>query len=97
MLDQFCYRPDDPKIVRIRQPVTGFDTAWVTLRRLTCYVRDAKTGEPVRTFPLDADLEAPVAALSGDHIWAPDISREHQPGEYMVTCGDGRPLHSMQV
>ena len=80
MLDQFGYRPDDPKIVRIRQPVTGFDTAWATLLRLTCYVRDAKTQEPVRTFPLDADLEAPVVALSGDHVWALDICRVDQPG-----------------
>lgn len=56
MLDQFGYRPDDPKIVRIRQHVTGFDTAWATSPRQTDYARDAKTEEPVRTFTLDADV-----------------------------------------
>lgn len=85
MPDPFCYRADDPKIVRIRQPVTGFETAWATLPRLTCYLRDAKTGEPVRTFTLDPAPEAPVDALSGDHVWALDISRADQPGEYVVT------------
>lgn len=85
MLDPFGYRPDDPKIVRTPQPVTGFETAWATLPRLTCYVRDAKTGEPVRTFTLAPDPQAPVDALSGDHAWALDISRLEQPGEYAVS------------
>ena len=89
VLDQFGYRPDDPKIVRIRQPVTGFDTAWASKPRMTYYVRDAQTEEPVRTFTLDADLKAPVDALSGDHVWALDISRVQAPGEYVVTSGDG--------
>jgi endoglucanase len=89
VLDQFGYRPDDPKIVRIRQPVTGFDTAWASQPRMTYYVRDAQTEEPVRTFTLDADLEAPVDALSGDHVWALDISTVTAPGEYLVTSGDG--------
>ena len=85
MLDPFGYRADDPKIVRIRQPVTGFETAWATLPRLTYYERDAKTGEPVRTFTLDPAPEAPVEALSGDHVWALGTSRVDQPGEYVVT------------
>ncbi len=89
VLDQFGYRPDDPKIVRIRQPVAGFDTAWASQPRMTYYVRDAKTEEPVRTFTLDADLKAPVDALSGDHVWALDISKVTAPGEYVVTSGDG--------
>ena len=89
VLDQFGYRPVDPKIVRIRQPVTGFDTAWASKPRMTYYVRDAQTEEPVRTFTLDADLKAPVDALSGDHVWALDISRVQAPGEYVVTSGDG--------
>lgn len=76
MLGAFGYRPDDPKIARIHQPVTGFETAWATLPRLTCYARDTKTGEPVRTFTLDPAPKAPVDALSGDHVWALDISRE---------------------
>jgi len=89
VLDQFGYRPDDPKIVRIRQPVEGFDAAWASLPRLTYYVRNASTQDPVRTFSLEAELEAPVDELSGDHVWALDISRVHEPGEYVVTSGDG--------
>ena len=89
VLEQFGYRPDDPKIVRIRQPVTGFDTAWASQPRMTYYVRDARTEAPVRTFTLDADPEAPVDALSGDHVWALDISKVTAPGEYVVTSGDG--------
>lgn len=89
VLDQFGYRPDDPKIVRIRQPVTGFDTAWASQPRMTYYVRNAQTEEPVRTFTLNADLEAPVDAQSGDHVWALDISKVTAPGEYVVTSGDG--------
>ena len=85
MPDPFGYRADDPKIVRIRQPVTGFETAWATLPRLTCYERDAKTREPVRTFTLDQAPETPVDALSGDHVWALGTSRADQRGEYAVT------------
>lgn len=77
--------------------MTGFDTAWATLPCLTCYVRGAKTEEPVRTLPLDADLEAQVEALSGDHVRAQDISRVGHPGEYVVTYGDSWPLNSWQV
>ncbi|MFN3912105.1 glycoside hydrolase family 9 protein [Hyphomonas sp.] len=88
VLDQFGYRPDDLKIVRIRKPVEGFDTAWSTLPRLTYYVRRADTNEPVRTFALDANENVPVDKLSGDQVWRLDISRIAEPGDYIVTAGD---------
>lgn len=89
VLDQFGYRPDDPKIVRIRQPVQGFDTAWASIPRMTYYVRDAKTRELVRAFKLEAAEDTPVDPLSGDRVWTLDISRINEPGEYIVTSGDG--------
>ena len=89
VLDQFGYRPDDPKIVRIRHPVAGFDTAWSSLPRLTYYVRSAASNEPVRSFSLESDQDVPVDDLSGDKVWPLDISRIEAPGEYVVTSGDG--------
>ncbi len=89
VLDQFGYRPGDPKIVRIRQPVTGFDTAWATLPRMTYYVRDARTNAPVRSFTLEASRDMLMDPLSGDQVWTLDISRLEAPGEYIVTSGDG--------
>ena len=75
VLDQFGYRPDDDKIVRVRQPAKGFDTAWSQFPRLTYYVRRADTDEPVRSFTLDANQDVPVDDLSGDQVWLLDISR----------------------
>jgi len=89
VLDQFGYRPGDRKIVRIRQPVTGFDTAWATPPRITYYVRSAATDAAVRSFTLETGGEAQVDPLSGDKVWALDISRLDAPGEYVVTSGDG--------
>lgn len=89
VLDQFGYRPGDPKIVRIRQPREGFDTAWSRLPRLTYYVRRADTDEAVRSFALDASENKPVDAMSGDQVWQLDISRISEPGDYFVTSGDG--------
>jgi len=89
VLDQFGFRPGDPKIVRVRQPVKGFDTAWSSLPRLTYYVRRADTNEPVRSFGLNPDKDTPVDRVSGDKVWPLDISRIAAPGEYVVTSGDG--------
>lgn len=89
VLDQFGFRPGDPKIVRIREPVTGFDTAWSSKPRLTYYVRSARTNEPVRSFSLDANETDAPDELSGDRVWTLDISRITQPGDYVVTSGDG--------
>lgn len=88
VLDQFGYRPGDPKIVRIRKPVAGFDIAWASQPRITYYVRNAASGEIVRSFELTANLEDPADALSGDQVWALDISRIAEPGAYRVTSGD---------
>lgn len=90
VFDQFGYRPGDRKIVRVRQPVTGFDVAWAELPRLTYYVRRADTQAAVRSFSLDAAAgEVPVDLLSGDKVLALDVSRIDEPGEYVVTSGDG--------
>lgn len=88
VLDQFGYRPGDPKIVRIRKPVAGFDIAWASQPRITYYVRNAASGEIVRSFELTANPEDPADALSGDQVWALDISRIAEPGAYRVTSGD---------
>lgn len=88
VLDQFGYRPDDPKIVRVREPVKGFDAAWSSKPRMTYYVRDAATNEPVRSFSLEANENDDPDPLSGDRVWRLDISRISAPGEYIVTSGD---------
>lgn len=95
--DPFGYRVDDPKIVRIRRPATGFKNAWAILPRLTFYERDTEIREPVRTFTLDSAPEKPVDALSGDHVWALGTSRADQRGEYVETLGNGWPLDPWQV
>jgi endoglucanase len=90
VLDQFGYRPGDPKIVRVRQPVVGFDLAWAEMPRLTYYVRRADTQDAVRSFSLDAAAgDVPVDPLSGDKVLALDVTRIDVPGEYVITSGDG--------
>ncbi|MEQ9506815.1 MAG: glycoside hydrolase family 9 protein [Hyphomonas sp.] len=90
VFDQFGYRPGDPKIVRVRQPVTGFDVAWAEAPRMTYYVRSADTKDAVRSFSLDAAAgDVPVDEMSGDKVLALDITRIAAPGEYIVTSGDG--------
>ena len=88
VLDQFGYRPDDTKIIRIRQPVEGFDAGAVEAPRKTYYVRRAGSKERVSTFALEANEDAPVDPLSGDRIWTLDISRITQPGEYFIASDD---------
>jgi endoglucanase len=88
VLDQFGYRPGDPKIVRIRKPVAGFDIAWSSQPRITYYVRNTASGEIVRSFELTANPEDPADTLSGDQVWTLDISRIAEPGAYRVTSGD---------
>ena len=75
VLDQFGYRPNDAKIVRIRQPVDGFDSGAGSAPRATYYVRRAGSKEMVSTFALDANEDAPVDPLSGDRVWTLDITR----------------------
>lgn len=89
VLDQFGYRPGDPKIIRIRRPDTGFDTLSGEAPRLTYYVRRAGSKEAVRSFPVDIDSQAPVDPLSGDQVWTLDVSRITEPGEFIIASGDG--------
>ena len=88
VLDQFGYRPNDAKIVGIRQPVDGFDSGAGSAPRATYYVRRAGSKEMVSTFALDANEDAPVDPLSGDRVWTLDITRITEPGEYFITSDD---------
>ncbi len=88
VLDQFGYRPDDTKIVRVRQPVDGFDAGAGQAPRKTYYVRRAGSKEMVSTFALGANEDAPADPLSGDRVWPLDISRITEPGEYFITSDD---------
>lgn len=89
VLDQFGYRPGDPKIIRIRRPDTGFDVLSSEAPRLTYYVRRAGTKDAVRSFPVDINASMPVDPLSGDQVWTLDVSRITEPGEFIITSGDG--------
>jgi endoglucanase len=88
VLDQFGYRPDDPKHVRIRRPQTGFDKLAAEMPRPVYFVRKAGTNETVRSFDLDAFSDEPADPLSGDQVWLIDISPIREPGDYFVASVD---------
>ncbi len=84
LVDQFGYRPDDPKVAVVRSPVTGFDSAHTYAPGNVYQVRRQDTGEVVHTGSLQAWNGGQVQSSSGDKGWWFDFSSLRTPGRYEV-------------
>lgn len=85
LVDQFGYRPQDPKVAVIRSPRVGFDVARGFVPGRADYeVRKASDDEVVLAGPLVPWNDGAVQDSSGDVGWWFDFSALSAPGRYYV-------------
>ena len=84
LVDQFGYRPADPKFAVIRDPKVGYDEQDGFDPAPLYQLRDELTGRVVIEGPLVAWQDGAVEALSGDRGWWFDFSAIREPGRYFV-------------
>jgi hypothetical protein len=83
VVDLFGYRPGDPKIAVVRNPVTGFDAAPFAPGATYALVV-ASTAQRVLEGPLATWGDGGVDPSSGDAAWSFDFSGYATPGTYYV-------------
>lgn len=84
VVDQFGYRPNDPKVAVLRDPRTGFDESVEFTPGATLYVVDSTTNTAVKAGTPVAWNNGKVDDLSGDAAWSFDFSDLTQAGKYFV-------------
>lgn len=84
LVDQFGYRPGDPKVAVIRSPRIGFDAAMVFAPGAAYEVRRVEDHAPVFAGKLVAWKDGAVQESSGDVGWWFDFSAVDKPGKYYV-------------
>lgn len=85
LVDQFGYRPGDPKVAVIRDPRVGFDSADRFRPGSQGYeVRTVSDDRPVFSGTLRPWHNGEVQASSGDVGWWFDFSTLNRPGHYYV-------------
>ena len=84
LVDQFGYRPDDPKVAVIRDPREGFDRADHFEPGADYQVRNVTDGAAVLSGHPAAWRHGEVQASSGDSGWWFDFSSVRAPGSYFV-------------
>ncbi len=84
LVDQFGYRPNDPKVAVIRNPQTGYDSAQKFAPGSQYQVRRASDGTVVLSGALTPWNQGAVEASSGDNGWWFDFSSVVTPGAYFV-------------
>ncbi|MGD9843507.1 MAG: glycoside hydrolase family 9 protein [Steroidobacteraceae bacterium] len=84
VVDQFGYRPDDPKVAVIRDPKIGYDSQDGFVPGSTYQVRSADDGQSVLSGQLVAWDGGAVDTASGDRGWWFDFSGLTTPGRYFV-------------
>jgi endoglucanase len=84
LVDQFGYRPPDPKFAVIRNPKVGFDAADTFSPGQTYQVRRADSGEVMYTGKIAAWKDGAVDPTSGDMAWWFDFSSVTTPGVYYI-------------
>jgi hypothetical protein len=84
LVDQFGYRPADPKVAVIRDPVQGYDSSDRFTPGPTYEVRRADDGTVAFTGPPVAWRHGAVESSSGDRGWWFDFSSVTAPGVYFV-------------
>jgi hypothetical protein len=83
-VDQFGYRPNDPKVAVIRTPHTGFDSNDTFTPGTSYQLRKASDGAVVLTANITAWNSGATEASSGDSGWWFDFSTVTTPDTYFV-------------
>jgi endoglucanase len=84
LVDQFGYRPHDPKVAVIRNPQVGYDSAQKFKPGEAYQVRQAGDGAVVFSGSLKQWNHGAAEASSGDNGWWFDFSSVVAPGTYFV-------------
>jgi hypothetical protein len=84
VVDQFGYRPNDPKVAVLRSPQVGFDIADTYTPGSSYQVRRAADGVSVMSGSITAWNGGATQASSGDKGWWFDFSSVTTPGTYFV-------------
>jgi hypothetical protein len=84
VVDQFGYRPGDPKVAVIRNPHSGYDSAETFAPGTTYQLRRANDGALVFSGALVPWNQGKVQASSGDNGWWFDFSSVTAAGKYFV-------------
>lgn len=84
VVDQFGYRPADPKFAILRDPRQGYDEAVEFSPGESVYLVDATTNAVVKTGAPTAWKDGRVEERSGDAAWTFDFSDVTAPGRYFV-------------
>jgi endoglucanase len=84
LVDQFGYRPGDPKVAVIRTPSVGYDASDTFAPGSTYQLRQASGGTVVFSGTLSPWNSGAVQASSGDSGWWFDFSSVTTPGSYYV-------------
>jgi hypothetical protein len=84
VVDQFGYRPGDPKVAVIRDPQEGYDSAARFSPGGTYQVRRTSDGNVVLTGAPTPWRDGAVQSSSGDRGWWFDFSAVSTPGSYFI-------------
>ena len=84
LVDQFGYRPNDPKVAVVRTPHVGFDASDTFTPGRRYEVRRTKDGKAVFSGTLAAWNDGAVQASSGDSGWWFDFSAVTVPDKYFI-------------
>ena len=84
VVDQFGYRPNDPKLALVRDPRQGYDAGVDFTPGSSYALVDAKSGAAVKKGTLSAWSSGSVDERSGDVVWKFDFSDVTVPGTYYV-------------
>ena len=84
LVDQFGYRPYDPKVAVIRNPQVGYDSAQKFMPGDLYQVRRASDGAVVFSGALTPWNHGAIEASSGDNGWWFDFSSVVTPGAYFI-------------
>jgi len=84
LVDQFGYRPADPKVAVIRDPSVGYDAADTFSPGDKYQVRSASDGAALYSGTITAWNGGTVEASSGDRGWWFDFSPVKTPGTFFI-------------
>jgi endoglucanase len=84
LIDQFGYRPADPKVAVIRTPKVGYDAAAIFNPGTTYQLRNAADNSVTLSAALTEWNGGATESDSGDAGWWFDFSTVAQPGSYYV-------------
>jgi len=90
LVDQFGYRPKDPKVAVIRSPRVGYDAQDTYVPGTHYEVRRVGDGKVMLSGQPTAWADGKVESSSGDQGWWFDFSSVVAPGRYVVVDADRR-------